>query len=76
MRGGNTGAPEGPFLELAYWIGPTPGVADPNPALNAYRDRSYRGRGAVDDRFVVMHLHIDRHNEAGMLRNIGGRTYL
>ncbi|RKK80139.1 hypothetical protein BFJ71_g16019 [Fusarium oxysporum] len=44
------------ILEVAYWIGPSPGVEDPaNSYRNLYRDRSHRN--AVD-RWVVFHFHI------------------
>jgi chitinase len=51
--GQESNAPPGPFLELAYWIGPTPGVdttTDRN--YDQYRDttRTYRQYGA--DRWV------------------------
>ncbi|UZP46437.1 hypothetical protein NXS19_014249 [Fusarium pseudograminearum] len=44
------------ILEVAYWIGPSPGVEDP---ANSYRIR-YRDQTHVNavDRWVVFHLHI------------------
>ncbi|KAF3491741.1 chitinase [Arthroderma uncinatum] len=69
-HGTSSNSPPGPFLELAYWIGRTPGVPDPNTELNIYRDTE----AAVGDRWVVFHLHIDPVSE--VLRNVGGRTYI
>ncbi|KAK2686850.1 hypothetical protein QWA68_014718 [Fusarium oxysporum] len=44
------------ILEVAYWIGPSPGVEDrANSYRNLYRDRSHRN--AVD-RWVIFHFHI------------------
>ena len=57
------------MLELAYWIGPTPGVTESNPTYNIYRDGNQ-----LHDRYVMMHLHVIEASE--MLRNIAGRTYL
>jgi hypothetical protein len=61
MTGGGTrGHGPGPFLELAYWIGPSPGVA-PTAAderrmnLNRYRDSNTAGT----DRWVIFHIHFD-----------------
>lgn len=39
-----SGAPQGPLLELAYWIGPEPGVETHDAAFDIYRDmRANRG---------------------------------
>jgi hypothetical protein len=61
------------MLELAYWIGPTPGVDSNDPLLNRYRDMTPH-RGGVTDRYVFFHLHMNRESE--MLRTIAGRTYM
>ncbi|RYP78993.1 hypothetical protein DL769_003083 [Monosporascus sp. CRB-8-3] len=55
----------GPFLELAYWIGPSPGIASNDPNLNQYRDRTPR---------QVFHLHIDPTMD--WLQSINGHTYM
>jgi chitinase len=59
------------MLELAYWIGPRPGVENGNAALDHYRERT---QGASRDRFVVMHLHMNENLR--MLRTINGHTYM
>ncbi|KAF4511971.1 hypothetical protein G6O67_001165 [Ophiocordyceps sinensis] len=65
------GAPQGPLLELAYWIGPEPGVETHDAAFDIYRDmRANRGW----DRWVVFHLHVNA--ERPWLRSIEGRTYM
>jgi chitinase len=69
MTGAESGGHTGPFLELAYWIGQTPGQTDSNVALNRYRDGQQPG-----DRFAVLHLHTLPRSE--LLRNEGGRTYI
>jgi hypothetical protein len=55
-----------PFLELAYWIGPNPGVTptlteETNLNLRRYRTQQ---TGTQQDRWVMMHFHFDitRHN--------------
>lgn len=73
MTGLGSGARSGPFLELAYWIGPTPGVDTANDAtLGVYRDEVNRGNNPDHDRFVVMHLHMEDNRD--MLRTIGERV--
>lgn len=62
------------MLELAYWIGRTPGSADNDPALNRYRDLSRSQTANPTDRWVVFHLHMLEDSE--MLRSIQGRTYM
>jgi hypothetical protein len=63
------------MLELAYWIGPTPGVENHDAQLDRYRDATQPpDRAPVRDRYVIFHLHLDRASE--MLRTIGGRTYM
>lgn len=66
----------GPMLELAYWIGSTPGQV-PAPGVDnnhEYRD-TYTPNGGQDDRWVVMHLHINEETE--WLRVFqDGRTYM
>lgn len=42
------------ILELAFWMGPTLGVADSTVRAN-YGDRSHT---AATDRWIVMHMHI------------------
>lgn len=42
------------ILELAFWMGPTVGVADSTVRAN-YGDRSHT---AATDRWIVMHMHI------------------
>lgn len=42
-------------LELAFWIGPVPGVAPSSSLRSTYGDRSHT---AATDRWVVVHLHI------------------
>lgn len=42
------------ILELAFWMGPTLGVADSTVRTN-YGDRSHT---AATDRWIVMHMHI------------------
>ena len=65
MGTGTRGHPPGPFLELAYWIGPTPGET-PNPQqttrmnLNSYRDTANGQHG--EDRWIMMHIHFDPNN--------------
>lgn len=51
QSGRQTASPAGPFLELAYWIGPVAGVPSPQLDLAQYRDNRYRGRTG-DDRWV------------------------
>ncbi|KAK2035450.1 hypothetical protein LX32DRAFT_647515 [Colletotrichum zoysiae] len=60
----------GPMLELAYWIGRTPGVAGGN---DVYRD-PYMANGGPPDRWVVFHMHIDEATQ--WLRTINGRTHV
>jgi hypothetical protein len=42
-------------LELAFWIGPVPGVAPSSLLRSTYGDRSHT---EATDRWVVVHLHI------------------
>ncbi|KNG80015.1 hypothetical protein ANOM_011812 [Aspergillus nomiae NRRL 13137] len=42
-------------LEIAFWIGSTPGVTPTDEIRNRYRDRSHTHR---TDRWIVFHLHI------------------
>ncbi|KAK2763376.1 glycosylhydrolase family 18-9 [Colletotrichum kahawae] len=60
----------GPMLELAYWIGRTPGVAGGN---DIYRDPDM-ANGGPQDRWVVFHMHIDVDTD--WLRTINGRTHV
>ena len=62
---GTRGHPPGPFLEIAYWIGPAPGVAPTQQEerimnLNSYRDRTYGANSG--DRWIMMHIHFDPAN--------------
>jgi hypothetical protein len=67
------------MLELAYWIGPTPGVWDQNIDrqfnLGQYRDRRAWGRTRPNmrDRWVVLHFHFDERRQ--VFFEMGGRTY-
>ncbi|KAF2275570.1 glycoside hydrolase, partial [Westerdykella ornata] len=80
QTGTGSGAPPGPFLEVAYWIGPNRGVAptqaeETNLNLNQYRDRRTppaRPANAPDDRWVVFHLHINP--ETQVFNRLNGRT--
>jgi chitinase len=52
-RGARSGALPGPLLELAYWIGPQPGVATTNnPTYDEYRDMTPRDSESNADRWV------------------------
>jgi chitinase len=56
MRWLRTGNQQQVILEVAYWIGPSPGVEDPaNSYRNQYRDRSHVNAA---DRWVIIHFHI------------------
>lgn len=73
----NGGEHPGPFLEIAYWIGPTPGVAptaaeETNLRLNIYRDTT-RGRTGRD-RWVVFHIHFVPG--PNLLADFEGRTFI
>jgi len=57
----------GPMLELAYWIGDTPGVPT-GAELDRFRDSS-EGNA---ERFVVFHFHINE--ETNWLAHVDGRT--
>ncbi|EFY94032.1 glycoside hydrolase family 18 protein [Metarhizium robertsii ARSEF 23] len=72
QEGQATASAPGPILELAYWIGPQPGVHTEDAELDQYRDTT--ARNAPDDRWVVFHLHVDPTRE--WLRRINGHTYL
>ncbi|KAI8931692.1 hypothetical protein NX059_011339 [Plenodomus lindquistii] len=64
-EGGRAPTRPGPMLELAYWIGPTPGVWNPqlDTIYQLWRYRDLRTIGRRDpfrrDRWVVFHLHFD-----------------
>lgn len=50
----------GPFLELAYWVGATPGVAPTQVEETANRLDRYRDSATPNtDRWVMFHLHFD-----------------
>ncbi|RYP74296.1 hypothetical protein DL771_003117 [Monosporascus sp. 5C6A] len=77
QTGRSTGQSENPFLELAYWIGWEPGVADPNPLFDRYRDTS--PRQGPPDRWVIFHLHVNAEGfNTNWLRNFAdtGRTHM
>jgi chitinase len=42
-------------LELAFWIGPTPGVTPEDSLLTRYIDTAHT---AQDDYWIILHLHI------------------
>lgn len=48
-RGTSGGLPEGPMLELAYWIGSSPGVGTPDATMDIYQDMTRR---EPEDRWV------------------------
>ncbi|KAF7551416.1 hypothetical protein G7Z17_g5035 [Cylindrodendrum hubeiense] len=82
QRGSQTFAPAGPFLELAYWIGPVPGVLSTDAGLAQYQDSRPRGR-AEHDRWVVFHFHIDPARRTNdhiryefLQRGTDGHTYM
>ncbi|KAI1182685.1 chitinase [Nemania serpens] len=56
---GGQDAEPGPFLELAYWIGPTPGVAT-GTAYDQFRDTGLRDAEDGTDRWAVIHMHFGR----------------
>ncbi|KAL0258443.1 hypothetical protein SLS55_005936 [Diplodia seriata] len=65
----------GPFLEVAYWIGPTPGVQPTEDEESSLRLDAYRDSTHTDtDRWVVFHFHFNWDQD--LLRNIDGRTYI
>ncbi|KAL5349117.1 hypothetical protein ACLOAV_005405 [Pseudogymnoascus australis] len=80
QSGAQSDSPAGPFLELAYWIGPNPGVVETANSYNAYRDMTYRTsqQGAQDQELLtrptVFHLHVDPNS--AYLNEVGGHTYL
>jgi hypothetical protein len=68
-----------PLLELAYWIGPQPGVwnsqLDDDYHLADFRDRRTSGRTNVGerDRWVVFHFHFNENRNVFI--DQGGHTY-
>lgn len=46
------------ILELAFWIGPTPGVAPDAALRDRYRDMSHPDSPGTRDRWIVFHFHI------------------
>jgi hypothetical protein len=68
-----------PFLEVAYWIGPHPGVwdqmIDQHYDLGQYRDRRTwaRNNPGERDRWVVLHFHFDETRQVFV--DLNGRTY-
>ncbi|KAH6953868.1 chitinase [Ilyonectria sp. MPI-CAGE-AT-0026] len=82
QSGSRTFAPAGPFLELAYWIGPVPGVPSTDSGLTQYQDNRARGLNGAD-RWVVFHFHIDparstddRTRFRFLQRGTDGHTYM
>ncbi|RYO92560.1 hypothetical protein DL766_002359 [Monosporascus sp. MC13-8B] len=75
--GAESNAPAGPFLELAYWIGPDPGVATTGDTrYDRYRDMTYRSpQQGGPDLWVVFHMHIDP-SDPTWLASEGGHTYM
>ncbi|GJC89959.1 killer toxin subunits alpha/beta [Colletotrichum liriopes] len=74
--GQESNAPPGPFLELAYWIGPRPGVATTgDTAYDRYRDTRQRGAEWGTDQWVVFHMHINPR-DPDWLTQVGGHTYM
>ncbi|KAK1532412.1 glycosylhydrolase family 18-9 [Colletotrichum costaricense] len=57
----------GPMLELAYWIGDTPGVPT-GSELNRFRDNSEGN----EERFVVFHFHVNERTN--WIAHVDGRT--
>ncbi|KAH6608262.1 chitinase (class v) [Trichoderma cornu-damae] len=75
-RGTASGAAPGPFLELAYWIGPQAGVdTTDNPYFDQYRDMRQRNSEWGTDRWVVFHMHIDPEDPNWLWRH-DGHTYM
>jgi len=58
-----------PQLELAYWIGPTPGVfstrMDEQYSLHTYRDMRTTGPSepGMRDRWIVFHFYFDENRD-------------
>lgn len=63
------------MLELAFWIGPQPGVDSTDPYLERFRDRRLPGRTnpRYHDRWVVFHVHFT--HESQILFDVHGNTY-
>ncbi|KFA50333.1 hypothetical protein S40293_09933 [Stachybotrys chartarum IBT 40293] len=75
----------GPFLELAYWIGPTPGVQTTDDReYDVFRDSTSRPNHIGDDLWVVFHIHFEspgRRNDPNIRPRMfeygpDGRTYV
>lgn len=68
--------PRGPLLELAYWIGPQPGVATTgNSAYDQYRDTTQRDNQWGRDRWAVFHLHFTQNPREWLITGEDGNTY-
>ncbi|KAE8361527.1 glycoside hydrolase [Aspergillus caelatus] len=53
------------ILELAFWIGPTPGVTPSNQLRSQYVDTSHT---AATDRWIIFHLHFDIDDNVFFIR--------
>lgn len=65
-----------PFLEVAYWIGPTPGVQPTRAEEDRLRLNQYRGVGSerrLPDQWVVMHFHFDMTDRGLFIQNPNSR---
>jgi hypothetical protein len=65
------------LLELAYWIGPEPGVWNDDLDLDQYRDRRQWGRSNYDvrDVWVVFHIYFDASRQIFFQRESDGHTF-
>jgi chitinase len=64
VGGEASNAPEGPLLELAYWIGPNPGVdTTGNTFYDQYRDMRGRGASFGPDRWVGKYYNVLNRNK-------------
>ncbi|KFY18019.1 hypothetical protein V492_00206 [Pseudogymnoascus sp. VKM F-4246] len=72
-EGTSTDFNPGPFLELAYWIGPSPSVYEDEEWYDGYRDMT--SDSDYYDSWVVFHLHIDPSDEAFLISQ-NGHTYV
>ncbi|KAF2018022.1 glycoside hydrolase family 18 protein [Aaosphaeria arxii CBS 175.79] len=63
----------GAFLEIGYWIGPTPGTTPTDVRFNRYRDTTTNRRGP--DNWVMIHVHVDA-NHPNLFRNIDGNVFI
>ncbi|WZH42206.1 Chitinase [Fusarium acuminatum] len=69
-RGPNNAPPTQVLLEMAFWIGPEPGV-DPGQAFrDVYSDRTHT---AMPDRWIIFHFHIPLNSQTFY---VGGQRWL